>query len=63
MIFILYLEQADEDRRKQMISHRIQKLNSDGELFTKWGSEGNGNGKFRAIAGVDVDSTGNVYVS
>jgi tripartite motif-containing protein 71 len=32
-------------------------------LFRKWGTEGSGNGQFSHPRGIDVDSSGNVYVA
>ncbi|HAV42444.1 TPA: hypothetical protein DCX15_00305 [bacterium] len=32
-------------------------------FITKWGSEGTGEGQFNWLAGIAVDSAGNVYVT
>jgi DNA-binding beta-propeller fold protein YncE len=42
---------------------RIQKFTSTGTFIMKWGSKGSGNGQFIGPYGIDVDSTGNVYVA
>ncbi len=48
-------------------NRRIQKLDGDGNFLLMWGSEGSGDGQFYfvkyQIAGVAVDSAGNVYVT
>jgi tripartite motif-containing protein 71 len=48
-------------------NNRIQKLDSNGHLITKWGSLGKGNGQFDCrdynFCGVVVDGNGNVYVT
>jgi DNA-binding beta-propeller fold protein YncE len=42
---------------------RIQKFDKNGNFVTKWGSQGNGPGQFRASDGIAIDSsTGKVYV-
>lgn len=44
-------------------NNRIQKFDSNGNLVTTWGSNGQGPGQFSWVNGVAVDtSTGNVYV-
>ena len=49
-------------------NHRIQKFDSNGNFITKWGSEGNEDGKFQfpkyvaAPSGIAVDSKDNLYV-
>ena len=46
-----------------MGNHRVQKFDSNGNFITKWGSEGVGDGQFSLVTpGVDVDSSGYVYV-
>src|SRR5918992_1028455 len=42
---------------------RIQKFDSNGKFITMWGSAGTGEGQFIDHHGIDVDSSGNVYVS
>ena len=43
---------------------RIQKLDSQGNLITKWGSYGKGDGQFNCNpCGLAVDGQGNVYVT
>jgi len=42
---------------------RIQKFDSDGNFYTKWGSVGSGDGEFSTPYGVAVDASGNVYVA
>jgi DNA-binding beta-propeller fold protein YncE len=32
-------------------------------LLAKWGSQGTGNGESDALHGIDIDSSGNVYVA
>ncbi len=44
-------------------SHRIQKLNSSGELIMSWGRQGKGQGEFDQPHSVAVDSSDNIYVS
>ena len=44
-------------------SNRISKYTSEGDLITKWGNHGSGNGEFIGTWGIDVDSEGNVYVA
>jgi len=41
----------------------MQKFDSAGNLLTKWGSYGGGDGEFRQPSGVAVDAAGNVYVA
>jgi sugar lactone lactonase YvrE len=43
--------------------YTIQRFDRDGNFITKWGSEGNGPGQFKAITGIAVDSSGFVYVA
>ena len=45
-----------------MISHRIQKMDSDGNFVTKCGSQGEGDDQFKSPYCVAVDLTRNVYV-
>lgn len=40
----------------------ILKYSTNGGYLTKWGSSGSGNGQFQYSRGIDVDSSGNVYV-
>jgi tripartite motif-containing protein 71 len=42
---------------------RVQKFDSDDNYITMWGSKGSGEGQFNDMHGIDVDSSGNVYVS
>ncbi len=44
-------------------SHRLRKLNSNGELIISWGRPGKGRGEFDQPHSVAVDSSDNVYVS
>jgi hypothetical protein len=41
----------------------IKKFDSNGKFITSWGSEGDGDGQFLHAHGIDIDSSGNVYVS
>lgn len=52
----VYVVDSDNDR--------IYKFDSNGEYITNWGTPdyGDGNGQFRNLRGVAVDSSGNVYV-
>lgn len=44
-------------------NYQIRKYSGDGELLTRWGSTGTGEGQFNGyIGGLCVDSNGNVYV-
>jgi tripartite motif-containing protein 71 len=42
---------------------RIQKFFKNGTFITMWGEEGEGDGQFLHIHGIDLDSEGNLYVS
>ncbi len=46
-----------------MFSQRIQKLDSDGNFVTKWGSKGSGDRQFLYADDVVVDPYGYVYIS
>ena len=43
-------------------NHQVQKFDSSGVFITKWGSTGSGDGKFKHIYGIAVDSSDNVYI-
>jgi len=43
--------------------NRIVKFRTDGTFVTRWGAEGDGNGKFSTPVGVAVDENGLVYVA
>jgi len=43
--------------------NRIVKFSPDGQVLASWGSEGSGDGQFRGLSSVAVDSTGKVYVA
>jgi DNA-binding beta-propeller fold protein YncE len=44
--------------------NRIVKLSSDGQVLASWGSEGSGDGQFRAVSSVTVDPSSNkVFVA
>ncbi len=45
------------------LSDRVQKFTSTGQFITKWGGFGTGNGQFNGAHGIDIDSSGNVYVA
>ena len=45
------------------MNYRIQKLASNGEFLTAWGTKGTENGQFDIPSGVAVDQSGNVFVS
>jgi DNA-binding beta-propeller fold protein YncE len=57
----------------EMLNHRVQKFGSAaptptpspacGDFITKWGSQGSGNGEFSFAHAVDVDLSGEVYVT
>lgn len=47
----------------ELTSHRIQKLNSSGELIISWGRRGKGQGEFDQPHSVAIDSSDNIYVS
>jgi DNA-binding beta-propeller fold protein YncE len=42
--------------------NHIRKFDSNGKFITSWGSKGSGNGQFNENHGIDIDSSGNVYV-
>ena len=42
---------------------RIQKFDPNGDLLTKWGTAGSGDGQFYWPSMIGIDSSGNVYVS
>jgi len=44
-------------------SNCIVKMTSAGEYIAQWGSSGTGEGQFRGIEGIAVDSSSNVYVA
>src|SRR5262249_49141886 len=41
----------------------VIKYDTDGNLITTWGGNGNGDGQFSLPTGITVDSQGNIYVS
>lgn len=41
----------------------VQKLNSNGELISKWGTLGTGDGEFDFLTGIALDASGNVYTA
>ena len=43
-------------------NHQIQKFDSDGNLITKWGSQGSGIGQFNAPCGIAADLSGHIYI-
>jgi len=43
--------------------NEIQKYTPEGNLITKWGSPGQGNGQFSWPEGIAVDTAGNVYIA
>jgi len=45
------------------LNHRVQKLNSNGQFVTAWGSQGSGDEQFNLPAGIAVDCSGHVYVA
>jgi tripartite motif-containing protein 71 len=44
-------------------NNRIQKFSKNGSFIMMWGEEGEGDGQFLHIHGIDLDSEGNLYVS
>ncbi|MCC2647621.1 MAG: pknD, partial [Nitrososphaeraceae archaeon] len=45
-------------------NNNIQKFTAaDGKFITKWGTEGDSKGQLNSPAGIDVDSSGNLYVA
>ena len=46
-----------------MANDRIQKFTSNGQLMSKWGKNGDGEGEFHAPYSLSVDSAGYVYVA
>jgi hypothetical protein len=44
-----------------VLNHRVQKFDTNGNFILKWGKEGTGNGEFTQPSGIAVDSQ-NVYV-
>ena len=43
-------------------NNRIQKFDSDGNLITKWGTPGTGDGQFITPTAIAIDSSDNIYV-
>ena len=43
-------------------NNRIQKFDSEGDLLTKWGTPGTGDGQFINPAGLAADASNNIYV-
>jgi hypothetical protein len=44
-------------------NQRVQKFDSDGNFINKWGSLGSGNSEFNQPFGIDIDSSGNLFVA
>jgi len=44
-------------------NHRVQKFSSNGELITKWGKEGTGDGEFKLPSYIAIDKDDNIYVT
>ena len=44
-------------------TYRVQKFSSDGQFVLNWGGNGTGDGQFKYIGGMAIDSDNNVYVS
>jgi DNA-binding beta-propeller fold protein YncE len=43
--------------------NRIVEFSSDGQVLTTWGSDGSGDGQFKGLSSVAVDSTNKMYVA
>ena len=43
-------------------NNRIQEFSPNGTYITSWGGQGSENGQFNSPSGLDIDSSGNVYV-
>ena len=46
-----------------MNSHRVQVFTGDGVFLAKWGSQGDGDGRFNQPRGLGFGPAGNVYVA
>ena len=44
-------------------NNRIQEFSPNGTYITSWGGQGSENGQFNSPSGLDIDSSGNVYVA
>ena len=44
-------------------NHRVQKLDANGVLLTKWGTYGTGDGQFDSPSAIALDARGNLYVA
>jgi DNA-binding beta-propeller fold protein YncE len=56
-------EEETENNNNPPIFKSIKKFDSEGKFIASWGSEGYGDGQFLHAHGIDIDSSGNVYVS
>ncbi|MEM7184133.1 MAG: 6-bladed beta-propeller [Spirochaetota bacterium] len=45
-----------------MLNHRVQKFDSNGNFILQWGSEGTENGQFGHPSGIAIDSNDDIYV-
>jgi flagellar basal body-associated protein FliL len=54
--------EGDRESNNPLGFKSIKKFDSDGKFITSWGSEGYGDGQFLHAHGIDIDSSGNVYV-
>ena len=43
-------------------NNRLQKFDGDGNLLTKWGTPGTGDGQFITPTAIAIDSSDNIYV-
>jgi hypothetical protein len=55
-------EEETENNNNPPIFKSIKKFDSEGKFIASWGSEGYGDGQFLHAHGIDIDSSGNVYV-
>lgn len=45
------------------LNHRVQKFTKDGQFLTKWGGQGDSEGKLNMPWGIAADELGDVYVA
>src|SRR5919112_5391204 len=65
VLFLVPLSSVEGDRESNnpLGFKSIKKFDSNGKFITSWGTEGTGDGQFLHAHGIDIDSSGNVYVT